>query len=81
MEEIWKQYIQLSQQSTTNFYHDYHPDSLFTAVMEDVEEAIADNHLGVAKQHPIIDVLDQSWTEFLDNTGGYNDWEAQAIAN
>jgi hypothetical protein len=79
IEILWKQYLNLSQQTTSSHYQDYHPDSLFTAVMEDVEQAIKDNNFGVKGKSPSVDTLNESWQKFLNDAENYNDWEEKAI--
>lgn len=80
MEALWNQYVSLSQQPPSSHYQDYHPDSLFTAVMEDVEEAIKAHNFGTAGgKSPSIDILNESWRKFHEDAENYNDWEAGAI--
>ncbi len=79
IESLWNRYISFSQQTPTNYYQDYHPDNLFVAVMEDVEQAIKDNGFGVLGTSPTIDMLNHAWVLFNQNNADYYDWEKQAI--
>ncbi len=80
IEKLWNKYLQLSRQTSTSYYHDYHPDSLFTAIMEDVEHAIKDHGLSNAIDRPTIDILNESWKQFLESPSDYKTWEERAIA-
>jgi hypothetical protein len=79
IENLWSDYIRISQPNNSKYYQDYHPESLFTAVLEDVEESIKANNFGVTGKSPVIEKLNKAWKQFLDNTANYNDWEIAAI--
>lgn len=80
IERLWKQYLQISQQATSKYYQDYHPDSLFTAVLEDVETAIKANDFGSKNKSAVIETLNEAWKQFLDDSDNFNAWEESTIA-
>lgn len=78
--ELWNRYASISQQTSSNYYQDYHPDSLFIAVMEDVEDAIKDmSFVGIEENTPTVAMLNQAWKLFNENSKNYNEWEEKAI--
>ncbi|MGI8468857.1 MAG: hypothetical protein ACR2N3_10420 [Pyrinomonadaceae bacterium] len=79
IENLWNQYLRISGQTISKYYDDYHPDSLFTAVMEDVEQAIKDNNFGITNRSATIEILEEAWKEFLENTNNFDEWEKKAI--
>lgn len=79
IENLWNQYLRISQQTISKYYDDYHPDSLFTAVMEDVEQAIKDNNFGITNKSATIEILDEAWKQFLENTSSFDQWEKTAV--
>lgn len=81
IEKLWKSFNNISQQSPSNYYQDYHPDGLFTAVMEDVEQSIKDNNIvGIEEGSPMIMLFDQAWKVFNESPETYNEWEEKTIA-
>lgn len=82
IESIWKKCTEVSKQAPVNYYLDYHPDSLFVAVMEEVEQAIKDYDLsGIEGNSPTIKLLNQAWKIFHENSADYNVWEEKAISD
>lgn len=80
IEKLWQSYADISQQAPLNYYQDYHPDGLFTAVMEDVELAIKDcGFAGIEENSPMIALFNQAWVVFNENNANYNEWEEKAI--
>ena len=62
IEKLWQSYADISQQAPSNYYPDYHPDGLFTAIMEDVEQAIKDcGFAGIEENSPMITLFNQAW--------------------
>ena len=80
IESRWKRYIDVARQTPTNYYQDYHPDGIFIAVMEDVEQIIVNYDLtGIETRSPMIAMFNEAWTVFVNDNQHYNDWEAKTI--
>ena len=80
MEDRWNQYLGAVKQRKPSHYDDYYPDSLFVAIMEDVEESTRQfSRYNNNKQQPTITLINQSWRQFLEDTAGYENWETRAL--
>lgn len=80
IEGIWTHYIEFSRQVPESHYIDYHPDDIFTAIMEDVEEAIADHAIGRIEPCPTLDMLNTAWDQFNKNRDKYPKWQRDTLA-
>lgn len=82
IENIWQNCLAVSRQSPVNYYQDYHPDGLFIAVMEEVEQAIKDHGLsGIEAASPTVMLFNQAWELFNKSSAEYNAWEEKAVAD
>ena len=80
IKHIWDQYIEITQQTLTGNYQDYHPQSLFTAIMEDVEAEISRNgFFGIKDDCQTIKMLNEAWALFNQDNQKYRDWELRTI--
>lgn len=79
MESIWNKYLDVAEQKTSSYFQDYHPISLFTAIMEDVEEVIKENSFGNLDKSPTIAILNESWKQFIENPNIYTEWEEKKV--
>jgi hypothetical protein len=79
MEARWNQYLGAVKQRTPSYYNDYYPDSLFVAVMEDVEEATRQISRYDGRQQPTIALINHSWQQFIHDPVGYEVWETDAL--
>jgi hypothetical protein len=80
IERIWNSCLEISRQNPVNYYQDYHPDSLFIAVMEEVEQAIKDHGItGIESNSPTIELFNQAWQIFNGNNADYSVWEEKVI--
>lgn len=79
IENLWNEYLRISQQTTSKYYNDYHPNGLFTAILEDVEQAIGDNNFGITNKSTAIEILNEAWKTFLEGAGKFDGWEKTAI--
>lgn len=80
MEETWGQYVQTLNPPKPNNYEEYHPDELFIAVMEDVEESTS----GIVETYKsgsgtVGNILNDAWENFLKNPLNYPAWEKPVI--
>lgn len=80
METIWNKYLDITEQKPSSYYQDFHPTSLFTAIMEDVEEVIKDNDIKILDGSSTIKIIDESWKQFTENPQQYVQWEENAIS-
>ncbi|MCI0491217.1 MAG: hypothetical protein L0229_31895 [Blastocatellia bacterium] len=80
MENQWNRYVKTVGQKKANHYNDYHPDRLFIAVMEDVEEATRNLNPYRAGSDTIAEILNLAWQQFLSDPVGYDRWESQTIS-
>jgi hypothetical protein len=76
MELRWEQYVRTIGAQKPLYYDDYHPDDLFIAVMEDVEETTG-SHLSTYKPGAGVvgDLLNEAWRRFLTDPLNYVQWE------
>lgn len=82
IEKLWSRYADISQQAPANYYQDFHPDSLFIAVMEDVEQTIKEQGFtGIEGNSPTIATLNEGWKLFNESNESYNNWEERSIEN
>ncbi len=81
IEGLWMRYLTFSGQGPHSHYLDYHPDDIFIAIMEDVEEAIADHGIGSTGACPTLDLLNSAWAEFNKDRDGYAEWQKQTLSD
>jgi hypothetical protein len=74
MQQRWDEYTRVIQHPRGTNYDDYHPDQLFIAVMEDVEEAVADLGIFSPTQNTISGLFNEAWSCFLANPEGSSKW-------
>lgn len=80
MESRWQQYVRTIRSQKPFNYDDYHPDELFIAVMEDVEESTAHQLAEYeAGTRPIANLLNDAWNYFLIDPQGYANWEKTKV--
>lgn len=80
VESLWNQYLEITQQTSTGNYQDYHPQSVFTAIMEDVEaEIIRNGFFGIKDDCCTIKMLNEAWEIFNQSPQKYRDWELKTI--
>lgn len=80
VENEWNGYMDFSASIRTPYYSDFHPDSLFIAVMEDVEQALIDAGIRTDLKGPTVELLNRGWQEFNQNRATYHTWEANALS-
>lgn len=81
MECIWRQYTNVGSHRQPSNYHDFHCDSLFIAVMEDVE-AVLEGVVGNAdgRNGEWLQILNEAWRMFLSDAPNRAVWEKSKLA-
>jgi hypothetical protein len=81
MECIWRQYTNVGSHRQPSNYHDFHCDSLFIAVMEDVE-AVLEGVAGEAngRNGEWLQSLSDAWRMFLSDAPNRAVWEKSKLA-
>lgn len=79
MEAIWNKYLAVTEQKPSSYFQDFHPTSLFTAILEDVEEVIKSKDIKILDGSSTIKIIDESWKQFIQNPQQYVEWEETAI--
>lgn len=80
MQKRWDQYTRVIQHPRGTNYDDYHPDQLFIAVMEDVEEAVGDLGVFSPSQSTISGLFNEAWDQFLADPEGFGQWKERAAS-
>jgi len=71
MEDHWNRYVRVVNHRTVPHFHDYHPEPLFVAVMEDVEESTRNLNIYGSRTSEVSKLLNEAWREFLTDPTGY----------
>lgn len=71
MEAHWTRYVRVVNHRTVPHFHDYHPEQLFVAVMEDVEESTRNLNIYGSGSYAVSKLLNEAWREFLTDPTGY----------
>jgi hypothetical protein len=80
MERRWEQYIHTLRPQKPSHYDDFHPDELFIAVMEDVEDSIsASLPTYKPEHHTVANLLNMAWENFLQDPVNYPEWEKPMV--
>lgn len=80
MQRRWDHYTRAIQHPRGTYYDDYHPDQLFIAVMEDVEEAVGDLAAFRPERDTISGLFNEAWNQFLAHPEGFGSWKERAVA-
>ena len=76
MENQWNQYLAIIKHNKARHFVDYHPDQLFIAVMEDVEEATRSLSVYQSGSATVSEILNEAWNQFLYDPISYEDSKA-----
>lgn len=71
MEAHWNRYVRVVNHRTEPHFHDYHPEHLFVAVMEDVEESTRNLNIYGSGTYGVSKLLNEAWKEFLTDPTRY----------
>jgi hypothetical protein len=81
LEQQWKAYRQLPHPPKSEMYDLLHPQALFTAVLEDVREAITRYGVTVSSstEGTVAYILNEAWLRLSTNPTQYSVWEQEVL--
>jgi len=83
IESAWNKFKQTQGYQPPIEYTFFHPEEVFTAIAEDVEDSIeeAKLHCYDGNRSGVIQILNEAWSRLRSNLANYIEWESQRIEN